>query len=660
MEAYIKGQKKSKQLILIGLLCVFTITLACKNQNNDMSVEEVGNKASIVEKNDIQRIEPLNWWVGFKNPSLQLLVHHPNISERTPEISYQGVSIEKVHQADSPNYLFIDLLISEATKPGKFNIIFKKENEDDLVHTYELKSRKKASEDFVGFDSSDAIYLITPDRFANANPENDIIETMRETNLDRTDGYARHGGDIKGIINHLDYIEDLGFTAIWPCPLLTNDMPQGSYHGYAITDYYQIDPRFGTMEDYLELSSKLSQRGMKLVMDQVANHCGVEHWWMKDFPFKDWINHQEYYENNEGNWEGAKTITTNHRRTTNQDLYASKIDKRSMNEGWFVSAMPDLNQRNPFMANYTIQNSIWWIETANLGGIRQDTYPYPDKHFMSRWAGEIMTEYPNFNIVGEEWTNNPLLIAYWQQGNANKDGYNSNLKSPMDFAMQDKIVKGINEEETWGTGFIEIYRALANDFIYVSPMDIMVFPDNHDMSRIFTQMHGNVVNTKMALSYILMLPRIPQLYYGTEILMHDFDKPGDHGLIRSDFPGGWEGDTVNAFSGEGLTDEQKNMQAYLKKILNYRKQSAAIHKGKTVHFAPENGVYVLFRIFEDETVVHIMNKNESPVEIDLRRFEEIGLNGKTLKNILTDVDVLWENKFVLKETGTTLLTTKFN
>ncbi|MFD2725361.1 glycoside hydrolase family 13 protein [Hyunsoonleella rubra] len=654
-----KYHKIIKQLAFVGFLCVYTVTLSCKKQTAE-NKEEVAETSSFTEKKDIQRIEPLNWWVGFKNPSLQLLVHHPNISKWTPEIRYTGVSIEKVHQADSPNYLFLDLNISESTKPGKFNIIFKKEGEPSLVHTYELKSRSKSAEDYLGFDSTDAIYLITPDRFANANPENDVIASMKDTSLDRTDGYARHGGDIKGIINHLDYIEDLGFTAIWSCPLLTNDMPEGSYHGYAITDYYQVDPRFGTIVDYLELSKKLSQKGMKLIMDQVANHCGVEHWWMKDFPFKDWVNHQEKYENRDENWEAGKNIMTTHRRTTNQDIYASEIDKKGMNEGWFVSAMPDLNQRNPFMARYTIQNSIWWIETANLGGIRQDTYPYPDKHFMSQWAGEIMHEYPNFNIVGEEWTNNPLLIAYWQKDNANKDGYNSNLKSPMDFAMQEKIVKGLNEEETWGTGFIEIYRALANDFIYVSPKDIMVFPDNHDMSRIFTQMYGSVVNTKMALSYILTLPRIPQLYYGTEILMHDFDNPGDHGLVRTDFPGGWNGDTVNAFTGEGLTNEQKDMQAYLKKILNYRKQSTAIHEGKTVHFAPENGIYVLFRIHEDEVVVHIMNKNVEPVELELQRFEEVGLDGKTLRNILTSTDVLWKDKFVLTEKGTTLLTTKLD
>ncbi|MFL1013114.1 glycoside hydrolase family 13 protein [Flavisericum labens] len=610
------------------------------------------------ERQDIERIEPLNWWVGFKNRDLQLLVKHPNISEYSPEISYEGVSLLKVNKADSPNYLFLDLSISETAFAGKFNIVFKHKNKEELIHSYELKSREKPSEDYIGFNSSDAIYLITPDRFSNGNPNNDIIETLNEASIDRNDNYARHGGDIQGITNHLDYIEDLGFTAIWPTPLLTNNMYQGSYHGYAMTDFYQIDPRFGTMEEYLELSSKMASKGMKLIMDQVANHCGLEHWWIKDLPFKDWINHQDNYLENLENWEGSKSITTNHRRTTNQDIYASKVDKDNMSEGWFVSVMPDMNQRNPFMATYTIQNSIWWIETAKLGGIRQDTYPYPDKHFMSKWAGEIMNEYPNFSIVGEEWTTNPLLIAYWQQGNPNSDGYNSNLKSPMDFAMQDIIVRALNNGESWDSGFVEIYKGLANDFAYVSPKDIMVFPDNHDMSRIFTQLHGNIENTKMALSYILMMPRIPQIYYGTEILMEDFDKPGDHGLVRSDFPGGWDDDKINAFTGDGLSDAQKGMQFFLRKILNYRKTSQAIHEGKTVHFVPENGIYVLFRVVNDETVVLILNKNENEVELDLSRFDELQLNGKVMRNVTSSAQFKWEGNLVLSEKGPVILTTK--
>lgn len=646
-----------KPSFLIVLLSILALNVSCKKQSN-MIADEFSKNSSIVEKQDIQRVEPPNWWVGFKNSSLQLLVHHPNISKTIPKISHQGVSIEKVHQADSENYLFIDLSISETTKAGKFNIVFKQENKEDLIYTYELKGREKAAKSYVGFNSSDVIYLITPDRFANGNPKNDVVKNLKETTIDRKDDYARHGGDIEGILQHLDYIDDMGFTSIWVCPLLTNDMYESSYHGYAITDFYEIDPRFGSLEDYKTLSTKMAEKGMKLIMDQVANHCGLEHWWIKDLPFKDWINHQENYEKNIDNWDGSKSIITNHRRTTNQDIYASKIDKENMSVGWFVSAMPDLNQRNPFMAKYTIQNSIWWIETANLGGIRQDTYPYPDKNFMSDWAGEIMNEYPNFSIVGEEWSLNPLLIGYWQKGANNRDGYESNLKSSMDFAMQRLIVEALNEDEQWDNGLVKIYEGLANDFHYANPKDILIFPDNHDMSRIFTQLHGNIENTKTALTYLLTLPRIPQIYYGTEILMHDFDKPGDHGLIRTDFPGGWKGDTINAFTGKGLTNDQKEMQSYLKKILNYRKNSKAIHEGKTIHFAPENSVYVLFRMSEDETVVHIINKNENPIELDLTRFKEIGLDGKPLNNIITGQVMGWNTSLTLNKKGSILLTTK--
>lgn len=643
------------------MLFLFTSNVAFRKERKE-SMPEVNEtvKPVIIDKKEINRVEPPNWWVGMKNPNLQLMVHHPNISAWAPQIDYEGISISKVNKGDSPNYLFIDLEISDGAQPGKFYLQFTKENEIDLFYTYKLKSRTKESEDYAGFNSSDVIYLITPDRFANGNPENDIVDVMKEKTINRSDDYARHGGDIEGITNHLDYIEDMGFTAIWSCPLLTNDMPQSSYHGYAITDYYEIDPRYGTLDDYLTLSSKMQERGLKLVMDQVANHCGIEHWWMKDLPFKDWINHQQHYEDNVENWDGSMSKTTNHRRTTNQDIYASESDRNDMTVGWFVSAMPDLNQRNPFMARYTIQNSIWWIETANLGGIRQDTYPYPDKEFMSEWAGEIMSEYPNFSIVGEEWSYNPLIIGYWQRGANNRDGYKSNLRSPMDFAMQKLLVEALNEEDEWSTGLVKIYESLANDFYYASPKDILAFPDNHDMSRIFTQLHGNLITTKMALSYLLTIPRIPQIYYGTEILMHDFNKPRDHGLIRSDFPGGWEGDEVNAFTGEGLKPDEKNMQSFVKKILNYRKTSKAIHEGKTVHFAPENSVYVLFRIHEDETVIHIMNKNQDEVELDLSRFSEIGLTGKTVTNVVTGESIKWNKTLSLKNKGSLLFTTKSN
>ncbi|NVJ88838.1 MAG: glycoside hydrolase family 13 protein [Flavobacteriaceae bacterium] len=645
--------KPIRNILFLILIIVFT---SCKREDNRKNVSEVS-----VSETSLTRIEPTNWWVNMKDENLQLLVHHPNISDYTPDINYTGVSIKKVTpSATSTNYLFIDLVISKNTQPGKFNIVFKKENSENLTHTYQLLERNKSAESYKGFNSSDAIYLITPDRFANADETNDRLPNFKDQSLDRTHGYKRHGGDLKGIINHIDYIADLGFTAVWPTPVLTNDMQQGSYHGYAITDYYQVDPRFGTLEDYVNLSKKLNEKGMKLIMDQVANHCGLEHWWMKDLPFSDWVNDQANYEANKDNWNYKVVNTSNHRRTTNQDLYASESDRKGNNEGWFVSSMPDLNQRNSFMAKYIIQNSIWWIETLNLGGIRQDTYPYPDKDFMSDWAGAIMNEYPNFSIVGEEWSYNPLLVGYWQKGAYNKDGYKSNLKSSMDFPMQKAIIDGINEDETWGTGLVKIYEGLANDFAYATPKDILAFLDNHDKSRVFTEFKEDAIKTKMGLSYLFVLPRIPQMYYGTEILMEDTAKPGDHGLIRSDFPGGWKGDKSNAFTGEGLNDKQKDMQSFIKKLLNYRKSSKAIQEGKTIHFAPFMGTYFLFRIYNKEIVVHIINKNEKPITIDLNRYKEIGLTGKTLKNIITGEEFNWGKEIKLNHKGSIVLTTKLN
>ncbi len=640
-----------KSLVFIISIFVFNFCMAYTNDPSKKPKEKMTTEP-FLEYREIERVEPSNWWVGFKNQTLQLLVKDENINTAKVEIPYEGVTVEKIAKGTSPNYLFIDLNIAKTTKPGSFNIYFKFENGSQKIQTYELKPRVKPADDYVGFNSSDAIYLITPDRFANGDASNDIIAYLKEKAIDRQDDYARHGGDIRGIINYLDYINDMGFTAIWPTPLLTNDMPKTSYHGYAITDFYQVDPRFGTLSEYKELADKARDLGLKLIMDQVANHCGLQHWWMKDLPFSDWVNQQASFE--------SKTALKNssNRRTVNQDLYASKKDKIAMSNGWFAPTMPDLNQKNPYMATYLIQNSIWWIETLGLGGIRQDTYPYADKTFLSNWSGAIMTEYPNFSIVGEEWSYNPLIVGYWQAGKNNKDGYKSNLTSPMDFPMQRQTVNALNEDEQWDTGFVKMYEGLANDFGYASPKDLMIFPDNHDMSRIFKQLHEDVVKTKMALSYIFTVPRITQFYYGTEILMSDAAKPGDHGLIRSDFPGGWDGDPVNAFSGEGLTEAQKDMQSFVKKLMNYRKNSQAIHKGKTIHFAPENGVYVLVRMLDNEIVITILNKNDHPVTLDLKRFDEMGLKGRAVKNIISNEEFVWGDSLTLNDKGSIVLTTK--
>lgn len=563
----------------------------------------------------VERIEPMNWWAGMKNQSLQLLVYGDGIGETTPSVTYAGVSIRKVKKGDSKNYLFIDLHISAATKPGRFPVVFKKDGKIICTHNYTLLPRKKDAGQVKGFSSGDVIYLITPDRFANGDADNDASESMREKKVNRTDNYGRHGGDIRGIINNLDYISSMGFTAIWPTPLLENDMPASSYHGYAITDYYKVDPRFGTIDDYKELAEKAGQKGIKLIFDGVANHTGSYYWWMKDLPFKDWVNYAD------------SICITNHRRTVNQDPYASIADKELMTKGWFVSQMPDLNQQNTFLVTYLIQNSIWWIETLGLAGIRQDTYPYSQKKFLEQWTCQIMNEYPGFSIVGEEWSTNPLIAAYWQKGKPNNSSYNGCMKSTMDFPMQSALIQALTEPENWDKGFVKLYEGLANDFVYANPKDLLVFGDNHDMDRLFTSLKKDVNLMQMALSYLFTIRGIPQVYYGTEILIENSEKPGDHGLIRSDFPGGWKGDTVNGFTGAGLSADQLRVQSFMKKLLTWRKNKTVIHEGNTIHFAPVKGVYTYFRYDKKETVMVILNKNTTAVSAHIARFAEI-VNGK--------------------------------
>lgn len=576
----------------------------------------------------IERVEPPNWWVNMVEPSLQLLVRGENIADWEPTVEYAGVRIDRVHRADNPNYLFIDLYLAPVTQPGTLTLRFHSEGETVATYDYELRPRNQVALDQRGFDSSDAIYLITPDRFANGNPENDIVPGLRERAIDRSEGYARHGGDIQGIIDHLDYLAEMGFTAIWPSPLLENNMPRWSYHGYAITDYYRVDPRFGDLDDYIRLAEEARSRGIKIIFDGVVNHCGVEHWWVKEPPFDDWLNFQ------------GDIQVTNHRRTANMDPYAARVDRELLNGGWFVPTMPDLNQRNPFMATYLIQNSLWWIETLALGGIRQDTYPYPDKEFLADWTCRIMTEYPHFSIVGEEWSYNPLIVAYWQAGHRNHDGYTSCLKSPMDFPLQEKLVAALTEEESWDGGLIQLYEGLANDFVYAEPRDLMIFGDNHDMDRLYTALNEDPDLLHMALCYLATIRGIPQFYYGTEVLLSNAGHPGDHGIIRTDFPGGWPGDAVNAVTGTGLTEEQAGTQALLRRLLNWRKDNATIHSGKTLHYAPREGTYLYFRYDAERTVMVALNKNEKAAELAIDRFAEIIRPGSQWRNVLTGETVV--------------------
>ena len=622
------------------LFTIFFIILSVNNLNSQIDI-----------------VHPPNWWIGFENQELQILVKGEKISNYDVSIDYPGINLKQIHKADSPNYLFIDLNISHKTKPGTFRIKFKNEN-GDLIHYYKLDNKRVLKEQNNGFDSSDVVYLITPDRFANGDYSNDIVKGLKEDRINREDNYARHGGDLKGITKNMEYINEMGFTALWLNPVLINDMKEGSYHGYATTDYYTIDPRFGTLSDYLDFSERAKKNNIKLIKDIIVNHCGLYHWWMEDLPFNDWLNYQEIYLKSNDETIEKNTVYSNHRRSTIQDTYAAEVDYRGMLDGWFVPTMPDLNQRNEFMAEYLIQNSIWWIETLNLSGIRQDTYPYAEKEFLSDWAGRIMEEYPKFNIVGEEWSYNPIRIAYWQDGMNNKDGYKSNLKSTMDFAMQKAIFEGISENENWNTGLIKIYESLSNDFYYEDPESLLVFNDNHDMSRIYTQMKEDISKTKMAVGLMLILPRIPQILYGTEILMQDTAKPGDHGLIRSDFPGGWDNDETNAFTGKNLKKDQLEMQNYLKTVLNFRKKSKAIHSGKTLHYAPINGIYVISRKNDDETVLCIINKNNFDKELNLDRFHELKINNTILTEIYTGEKFIWKDKITLKKNSSIILTNK--
>jgi glycosidase len=580
------------------------------------------SSVSFGAKYEIDRLEPPSWWVGMQNPMLQLLIYGDRITELQPHIAYKGVSIERVVRVKNPNYVFINLIIKENTTPVSFDINFKKNGKVVEKRNYQLLPREEGSSKRQGFNGSDVIYLITPDRYVNGNPDNDSKSELQEI-ADREDPDGRHGGDIEGIINHLDYIADLGFTAIWTNPVLENNQPRYSYHGYSITDFYKVDARFGSNGDYKKLGDAASKNGIKLIMDMIFNHCGSDHWWMNDLPASDWINSANNY------------VRTNHRRTTVQDPYACESDHKKFVDGWFVPTMPDLNQRNPLVATYLIQNSIWWIEYAGLAGIRMDTYSYPDMDFMADWTQRIMEEYPNFNIVGEEWSENPALVAYWQRGKANPNDYTSSLPSLMDFPLQGAIRKGLTEQENGSDGFIKLYEMLANDFLYADPFNLVIFLDNHDMSRFYTQVREDYGLFKLGLAYVLTMRGIPQIYYGTEILMAN-PESRRHGIIRSDFPGGWKTDTVNAFKSEGLTARQQEAKGYLKKLLNWRKNSSVIHNGKLVHYVPENGIYVYFRYKNKKKVMVILNKKEEGQQLDIKRFNEMLEGISKGKDVISD------------------------
>ena len=595
------------------ILCVMTIRAAVK----------------------IDRIDPANWFVGMKNTSLQLMVYGENIRQANVTTDYDGVKIDSIVRLDSPNYLLVYLNL-EGVKPGEMTLNFKNGKAVKKVK-YELKAREKRGEERMGFTNADVLYMLMPDRFADGNPDNNDIKGMNPYKTDRSQPSLRHGGDLEGIRRHLDYFKELGVTALWFTPVLENNSPGGSYHGYATTDYYRVDPRFGTNDEYRRLTDEAHAKGLKIVMDMIFNHCGFEHPWINDMPSKDWLNTPEWLYDRKDKTKAEvnrKYMQTTYKLTPTVDPYASAIDLKETVDGWFVPSMPDLNQRNPHVIRYLIQNSIWWIETVGIDGIRMDTYPYADADAMALWMKTIDEEYPNFNVVGETWVSDPPYTAAWQK-DSKISQRNSYLKTVMDFSFHAKINQAKYENtDGSGNGMNRIYENFVYDYLYPNPSSVMAFVENHDTDRFL----GNGRDTaalKQAMAILLTVKRIPQLYYGTEILMNGTKEKTD-GYVRKDFPGGFPGDDHNAFTAEGRTPEENDMFTWLSRLLHWRQGNDVITKGSQTQFIPYNGVYVIARRYNGKNVMTVVNGTSRTTEFAVKRYAEVIGHNTEAKDVLTD------------------------
>ncbi len=579
----------------------------------------------------ISRIDPGNWWVGMKWNTVTLLVYGKNISELNPSTDYTGVTIDKIEKVENQNYLFITLNISQEAKPGIVKLNFKKRSKTIITKDFPLLEREKNSANRESFSQKDNILLIVPDRFSNGIVENDnTSNTIEKVNRNFEGG--RHGGDIQGIVNHLDYIQSLGYTQIWNTPLIENDMENYSYHGYAATDFYKIDPRFGTNEDFKNLVTQAKKRGIGLIWDVVLNHCGSNYYFVKDLPSKDWLNNSS-----------TKNLT-NHIKATISDIYAAEIDKNDYVNGWFVPTMPDLNQRNPLVASYLIQNTIWWIEYAGLSGFREDTFSYSDKDFLATWTKTIIEEYPNFNIVGEEMNTKIDMTSYWQKDKINLDGYKCYLPTLMDFSLTDNLVKAFTTSSTWYSTWREVYQSVAQDYLFPHPDNQLIFPDNHDLDRLYSRLNKNFDHWKLGITLYMTMRGIPQFYYGTELLMTN-EIAGNDGQRRGDFYGGWINDTKNAKTQKGLTEEEKKAQNFFSKVSNWRKNNTTVHNGKFKHYAPQSDdVYVYFRYTNDKKVMVILNKNPKEVTLELSRYHEM------IPEYINAFDVISNHKITANKT----------
>ena len=594
----------------------------------------------------IDRIEPANWFVGMKNSSLQLMVYGKNIRNSHVSVDYPGVKIDSLVRLDSPDYLLVYLNISGA-KAGDMTISF-----DGKKVKYPLKAREMSGDKRMGFTNSDVLYMLMPDRFSSGRNLTQPLKGMKPYRVDRSKPDLRHGGDLEGIRQHLDYFTQLGVTALWFTPILENDAPDindyNNYHGYDTTDYYRVDPRFGTNEEYRRLIEEAHAKGLKVVMDMIFNHCGFDHPWVKNMPSKDWFNAPEWLK------EGEKVyLQTSYKLTPVLDPYASEVDKRETVDGWFVKTKPDLNQRNPHVMTYLVQNSIWWIETVGIDGIRMDTYPYADRKAMSQWMKTLNEEYPNFNTVGEIWVTEPAYTAAWQK-DSRLSTVNSYLKTVMDFSFYDKINLAKNEEtDDWWKGLNRIYNSLCYDYLYEDPSNVMAFIENHDTDR-FLGEGKDTLALKQALALLLTINRIPQLYYGTEVLMNGTKTKTD-GDVRRDFPGGFAGDTHDAFTAEGRTKAEQSMFDWLSKLLHWRRNNAVISRGHQVQFIPYKGVYVIARQLDNKTVLTILNGKRTLVELPLDRYTEVIGSHQEAKDIITDCKVRLDKTLKLKARETKVL-----
>ena len=607
----------------------------------------------------VNRIEPTNWFVGMKNPSVQLMVYGENIRNAEVKTDYAGVKIDSVVRLDSPNYLLVYLNTAGA-QPGTMKLDFTI-GKLTMQVKYDLKAREMSGDRRVGFTNADVLYMLMPDRFANGNPANDRVKGMRSQVCDRNKPSYRHGGDLEGIRQHLDYLNDLGVTALWFTPVLENDSPESpwndTYHGYATTNYYRVDPRFGTNDDYRRLVDEAHSKGLKVVMDMIFNHCGFEHPWVADMPSNDWFNTHEWLKESNGTSDtrGTNFLRTSYKLAPVLDPYASKVDKKETVEGWFVSTMPDLNQNNPHVMNYLIQNSIWWIETVGIDGIRMDTYPYAFAGPMARWMKTIDEEYPNFNVVGETWFEEPPYTAAWQR-DSKIAKENSYLKTVMDFSFY-ACMDSARIEQTDGQwrGFNRVYNSLVFDYLYPNPSSVMAFIENHDTDR-YLKDGKDDLTLKQALALLLTINRIPQLYYGTEVLMNGTKHVTD-GNVRKDFPGGFPGDTHNAFTEQGRTKEENDMYNWLRALLHWRKGAGndVITKGKQTQFLPHNGIYVVARQYEGKTVMTIVNGTNENVTMPVKRYAEIIGNALTARDIPTSNHVSLVSDIILTPRQTLIL-----